>query len=116
MTNINCKVWANPEECPSYPKCKMCKELILPHCPYCGGDLKLASPFIGWTYDCLKCKRAWILMDDYWLAGFDAGGAIYECNQTKQIYGRIEFIFKRITDMGKQEEIWDEYRKRKNQK
>jgi len=54
------------------------------NCPHCKGDLVEAPEFVQWKYECKRCSRAWIILDEvYWLAGFDAGGHIYKIENEK---------------------------------
>ena len=73
-------------------------------CPHCGGELKeQKAKYIQWQYDCMRCGRAWIILDEiYWLAGFDAEGHIYKIENEK-----IEAV-RTSTPLWK--ELWDRVR------
>ena len=73
-------------------------------CPHCKGDLKeVDTSYLAWQYECLRCRRAWIVLDDvYWLAGFDAGGHIYKIQK-----GQIEEV-RASNPLWKQ--LWDRVR------
>jgi len=65
-------------------------------CPHCKGELEEAPPFVNWKYTCLRCRRAWIVVGDYWLAGFDAGGHIYRVKNGK------------VTEIRRNNPLWQE--------
>ena len=53
-------------------------------CPHCKGDLVKAKEYLEWQYECKKCGRAWIVLDNiYWLACFDAGAHVYKIEHNK---------------------------------
>jgi hypothetical protein len=63
-------------------------------CPHCRrGDLKdEREKGYGWSFICSVCSRAWIVLDDkYWLAGFDAGGHVYEVTADGQVIDRNSY-------------------------
>lgn len=81
--------------------------MILPDkCPHCHyGTLEKETRGGGWDYICSGgCRRVWIILDEkYWLAGFDAGGEIFEIKD-----GRI---IRQILDSDPLwKKLWDRYR------
>lgn len=76
-------------------------------CPHCRGSIK-ATPNAGWNYVCCQCGRVWIIIDKiYWLAGFDAGGAIYKIER-----GKMEEV-REFDPLW--EQLWNKYREGKKQ-
>jgi len=73
-------------------------------CPHCKGELVVAPDYVKWQYECQRCRRVWIILDElYWLAGFDAGGHIYKISKK----GNIEEI-RQINPLW--EKLWDRVR------
>ena len=79
-----------------------------PNCPHCKGELRNKSfQKMQWKYVCLRCGRVWIILDDkYWLAGFDAGGSVYELDKNGEFINHNSFQDEKL-----REKLWDRVRK-----
>lgn len=77
-------------------------------CPHCRGPIKKVDN-ASWQYLCLQCGRVWIILDGkYWLAGFDAGGHVYEITSKGELIDHNSF-----RDEELREKLWDRWRNRK---
>ena len=75
-------------------------------CPHCEGELVKAEKYLGWQYECKRCGRVWIVLDGiYWLAGFDAGGHVYE------IRDGVVIDHNSFKDEELREKLWNRVRK-----
>jgi len=78
------------------------------NCPHCKGELtKTNERYRQWQYECKRCGRAWIILDNkYWLAGFDAAGHVYEIDKNGKFIDHNSFRDEKL-----REELWNRVRK-----